>query len=369
MRKNRGLAAVASAFALTVALAFGAAVPAFAADYGQGATTTNTVAATDAKVTKVLHTNAGSTVTAKFSFTATGTTVATDDNGTSSEPTTGLIPTIADVTLTSDGTGADQTGTGAITFPTYTHAGVYAYVITENQPAEITNNDGDEGAMTYSQDKYLMRVYVTNKTDGSGVEIASVTFEKNPTATANGEKVDGNNVKFENTFTEKTNPKPEANNLLTISKKVTGGSGDQSKDWNFTVTFKAPANVPAGWTVQNIKVIDNSGTAQEGKVGADGTVSFTLKHGQSYKFDNVVVGTTYTVTEAESGQDGYTTTGEVKTATVIKDSGTNGTEVVNNKESITPTGLIVNNLPFIMLGCVAVAGVVAYGAAKRKLEK
>lgn len=369
MRKNRGIAAIASAFALAGALVFGAAVPAFAADYGQGETTTSTVAATDAKVTKVLHTNAGSTVTAKFSFTATGTTVATDDKGTSSETTTGLIPTIADVTLTSDGTGADKTGTGAIRFPTYTHAGVYAYVITENQTAEITNTDGDEGSMTYSQDKYLMRVYVTNKTDGSGVDIASVTFEKNPTATANGEKVDGNNVKFENTFTEKTNPNPDVNNLLTISKKVTGGSGDQTKDWNFTVTFAAPANVPVGWTIQNIKVIDADGNTQEGKVSADGTVTFALKHGQSYKFDNVVVGTTYTVTETESGQDGYTTTGEVKTATAIRDSGTNGTVVVNNKESITPTGLIVNNLPFIMLGGVAVAGVVAYGAAKRKLEK
>lgn len=369
MRKNRGFAAIASAFALAGALVFGAAVPAFAADYGLGETTTNTVAATDAKVTKVLHTNAGSTVTAKFSFTATGTTVATDDKGTSSESTTDLIPTIADVTLTSDGSGSDKTGTGAITFPTYTHAGVYAYVITEKQSADITNTNGDEGAMTYSQDKYLMRVYVTNNADGTGVAISSVTFEKNPTATTNGEKVDGSNVKFENTFTEKTNPNPDANNLLTISKKVTGGSGDQTKDWNFTVTFAAPANVPAGWSIQNIKVIDNSGVAQEGKVSADGTVAFVLKHGQSYKFDNVVVGTTYTVTEAESGQDGYTTSGEVKTATAIKDSGTNGTEVVNNKESITPTGLIVNNLPFIMLGCVAVAGVVAYGAAKRKLEK
>ena len=365
MRKNRGFAAIASAFALAGALVFGAAVPAFAADYGQGKTTSNTVAATDAKVTKVLHTNEGSTVTATFKFTATGTTVATDNDGTPSESTTGLIPTIADVTLTSDGTGADQTGTGKITFPVYTHAGVYAYVITEGQTADITNTNGVDGAMTYSQDKYLMRVYVTNNADGTGVAISSVTFEKNPTATANGEKVDGDNVKFENTFTEKT----DTNNLLTISKKVTGDSGDKTKDWNFTVTFFAPTNVPTGWTIQNIKVIDNSGLAQEGRVGDDGTVTFTLKHGQSYKFDNVVVGTTYTVTEAESGKNGYTTSNEVTTATAVMDSGTNGTEVVNNKESITPTGLIINNLPFIMLGCVAVAGVVAYGAAKRKLEK
>ena len=43
--------------------------------------------------------------------------------------------------------------------------------------------------------------------------------------------------------------------------------------------------------------------------------------------------------------------------------------MTNTHEDVTPTGLVINNLPFIMLGCVAVAGVVAYGAAKRKLEK
>ena len=85
-------------------------------------------------------------------------------------------------------------------------------------------------------------------------------------------------------------------------------------------------------------------------------------------FDNVVVGTTYKVTETESGQAGYTTTGEVKNDTVLAETGANVT-VTNAKNDTVVTGLIVNNAPFIVMIGVAAAGVAAYGTAKRKLEK
>lgn len=48
---------------------------------------------------------------------------------------------------------------------------------------------------------------------------------------------------------------------------------------------------------------------------------------------------------------------------------TNTGTMTNTHNDVTPTGLIMNNAPFIALGAVAVAGVVAYGAAKRKLER
>ncbi|ACV21118.1 Pilus backbone structural protein [Slackia heliotrinireducens] len=349
---------IAATLALSAALALGFALPAFAADadYGVGDETDKTVTADAAAVTKVLHSNEGSTVTATFSFTATGTTVAIDDEGTVSEPTDGLGVTIASVELTTAGDGEDVSGTGKITFPAYTHAGVYAYMIEEAQQATIVNDDGSEGTMTYSTDKYLMRVYVEN--EDTGVAIKAVTFEKNPSATSNGEKVDGGDVKFENTFVEKT----DDSSKLTIDKQVTGGSGDKTKEWEFTVTFAAPEYVPTGWTVNDIVMVgDATGTV------ADGKVTFKLTHGQSVNFTNVVAGTTYTVTETESGKDGYTTTGEVTTATVVSDKGPNTATITNNKEPITPTGLVLNNAPFILMALVAVGGVVAYGALKRKL--
>ena len=43
--------------------------------------------------------------------------------------------------------------------------------------------------------------------------------------------------------------------------------------------------------------------------------------------------------------------------------------VVNKKENTVVTGVIMNNAPFIVMIGVAAAGVAAYGAAKRKLEK
>jgi len=40
--------------------------------------------------------------------------------------------------------------------------------------------------------------------------------------------------------------------------------------------------------------------------------------------------------------------------------------VTNTLESTSPTGVIINNLPFIMMIVVAAAGFVAYIAAKRR---
>ena len=48
---------------------------------------------------------------------------------------------------------------------------------------------------------------------------------------------------------------------------------------------------------------------------------------------------------------------------------TNTGTMTNKYQDITPTGLIVNNLPFVLMGAVAVAGMVLYGTAKRKLER
>lgn len=357
MKKSSKLAALA----LSAALALGIAVPAFAAtDYGMGEETDKTTAAADAVVTKHLQTNEGSTVKATFTYTATGTTVATDEKGTSSESTAGLDVSIAPITLTSDGSGTTVDGTGAITFPTYTHAGVYAYTITEVQSATIVNADGKDGTMTYDSTLYLMRVYVENGDNGT-TTISAVTFEKDPSATENGEKV--NALEFTNTFVEKTDDDEDDDSSLTISKTVSGDMGDKTKDWTFTVTFTAPTHVPEGWTVANIAMVgDKTGT-----VNADGTITFTLKSDQSVTFNNVVVGTKYTVTETESGQDGYTTTGEVKTATTITDAGKNEAKIENHKDDITVTGVILNNAPFILMGSVAIAGVVLYGIAKRKL--
>ena len=96
------------------------------------------------------------------------------------------------------------------------------------------------------------------------------------------------------------------------------------------------------------------------------TVKFKAADSKGVTFDGVLVGTTYTVDE-ETPSD-YSATGEVEQAAVLSEDGAEVT-VTNTKSATVVTGVIMNNAPFIVMIGAAAAGVVAYGSAKRKLEK
>ena len=78
---------------------------------------------------------------------------------------------------------------------------------------------------------------------------------------------------------------------LTVTKTVAGNAGDKDRKWNFTVTL-------------GDKGI--SGT-YGGMSFTDGVATFTLKHSQAMTATDLPAGISYTVTEAEANQDGYTT--------------------------------------------------------------
>lgn len=80
---------------------------------------------------------------------------------------------------------------------------------------------------------------------------------------------------------------------LTVRKTVTGGGGDRTKDFTFTVTLIG----------DGAKDID---AAYDGVDFEDGVGVFTLKHGESKTFENLPAGLGYTVTESDN--EGYTVT-------------------------------------------------------------
>ena len=91
---------------------------------------------------------------------------------------------------------------------------------------------------------------------------------------------------------------------LTITKTVAGNAGDTSKAFNFTVTL--------GDTGIN-------GTFGE-MTFTDGVATFVLKHGESKTAAALPAGITYTVTETEANQDGYTTTDANASGNIVKDA-------------------------------------------------
>ncbi len=89
---------------------------------------------------------------------------------------------------------------------------------------------------------------------------------------------------------------PVASGDLKVMKTVTGNAGEKDREWHFTVTL-----------TQDSVTVPVNGTYGE-MTFTNGIAEFTLKSGESKEAADLPAGISYTVTEAEAGQDGYTTT-------------------------------------------------------------
>lgn len=292
------------------------------------------------------------TPAATFKFTATSTTEGA--------PTA----TIADVSFTEGQAGTLKgekyvlEGKTAISFTgTWPHAGEYVYTVAETQ--ESMPN------VTYDTSSYTLRVYVINGTNG--LEVEKITAE--------GAKGKTDKILFTNTYAKN-------NATLTIEKNTTGTYADKTRKFDFEITFtKSPMSDQTTFT----------GTigAQSVEYTAGQTKTFKLADGEKLVFNNLPVGTTYMVKEL-AATDGYTpkvTVVENKTTTVtnktvqetealdtLKENrknnlvGENENKVTftNTYKDVAVTGILMNNLPFILLVAVAIVAFVSLAVIKRR---
>lgn len=135
-------------------------------------------------------------------------------------------------------------------------------------------------------------VYLVGETSPAQAHFASVPFLVMLPGTA----ADGTALVYERT----AEPKPLPAGTLEVRKTVAGNAGERDRDFHFTVAFdgKNASLQPESWHYTK-----SDGT--EGTIRSGGAV--TLRDGQTVRFDMIPVGTGYTVTETESGQDGYHT--------------------------------------------------------------
>lgn len=301
----------------------------------------------------------------------------------------------------------------------YDHAGVYLYSVVENEAASTFTNtatDADDQVMTYSGAEYNMYVYVANQPDGSGLYIENVVVEKikgddgeeletpekieNPTEP--GENGEGNGFRFTNTFNvkggsevdpEKPDPEnpdgpdvedPDYGNALRISKETVGKYADLTQEFAFSLTItKAPTDLGDGTYAATLVKAD--GSTEAITLNADVATSFSLANGEKLVVDKdqMVVGTKFAV--VETGVAKYTASasvasnGVVTTATGTEGEGisiaatkigalNNHAEVTNTFDdtSTPPTGIVMNNLPAILLVALALAAAVAYIVSRKR---
>lgn len=341
-----------AAFVFAVGFALCLTVPAFAAD--------------GPAVNKTLNLNEGSKVNATFSYNVEAIEINTDKEGVKTS-TDGPLPTIADITL-KDG---NLTGSSKIVYGEFTHPGYYAWKISEKADTYT-----GQGTMQYDTQVYTLITTVVNAPEGGYKVDSSVIVKGLADKTTNAENLKVESLDFTNSFVDF--------NYLTIGKEVQGNLGDKNMLFDFTITFTAPTVLPTGKTAADVlNGIDAIPTNKAeiidfGTVSEDATtrtITFKASDSQFVTFDKVLVGTKYDITEAAVNPyksswtavaNGENTTSQ--TAVLIGQAENKGT-MTNTYEGTPTTGLLVNSTPFIMLGVVAVAGVVAYGVAKRKLEQ
>lgn len=252
-----------------------------------------------------------------------------------------------------------------ISFGAFSHAGEYTYTITETK--------GNAAGITYSEEKYTLRVQVANKQNG-GFFVKNITANKG----TDGNKVD--KILFTNTYRK--------NASLVIEKNTTGDSADKTKQFDFTITFTKSATEDS--LSEFTGTITRKGGTTEKVTCTNGTADFKLADGDKLTFANIPAGTKYKVTE-KGEKDGYTAyvkvtdngvQGEVVNGTDGEDlaSSENGNyigekenkvEFENKYNDVPITGIILNNLPFILMIGVAVLafGTLAVLKKRRRSER
>ena len=396
---------VTASIAAVTALSVFRGVPTFADD--NDVATAKATGETSAKVSinKVLNIAEGiTTPEATFTFTFTPKT-GTSSNGAPYETISGSNGKIAAKNVVyskSDLLQPNQTSikkdTGNIfESVTYTHAGEYVYTVAETQNvgwAQILKNSVAIDSMTYDNRSYEMHVIVKNK-QSSGVYISSVYFKLVSTSSTAKVKPSekGELYKYDlfvNTYRKNagkiTNPneptpnKPKPENFnpgaksLVIKKLVEGDSADKTKDFTFKLTFTKASTDDQGTFVGQVG--STSYTFENGK-----EKTITLHHDQSLVFDNLPAGTRYKL--VETGSQGYTASAAYKENGASKNqAGTvstnftqdsiligekpNDNTITNSLPDVTPTGLLIDNLPFILMIGLGLAGFVVLSKKRRE---
>lgn len=372
----------------------------------------NSGAAADSYLMKYLEVGEGITIpdeTFTFTFTQTKYNGETTYADTYKAPITAVTMKTTDSGWTKTNDADDEASiyqkksmADILANTTFPAAGVYTYTVAETK--------GSTDGFTYDEHKYVLNVYVKN--DGT----KTVEVKKSTDGTTEGEKVDvkktdptkdteetgtsdGNvtvqGFTFDNQY-KKTNKKTDDNTegYLNISKTVKGAYGDQTYGFEFAITLTAP-RLAAADAKAKYSIYDAAGNKTGTGTMTYGTAQeFALKHGETLRFYEIEAGTKYSVTEKLATSS--VTKADQYTASAVANVGGNGVTVGTVEEhedltvgtyvidddtatlddvaytntfdddSVSPTGILINNAPYIILALVAAGGMTFYVVKKRK---
>ena len=377
---SKKMLAIVAAGAMTMGLAMPTSV------FAAGGDTATKV--TEAYISKTYNREVGKAE--KFSFTATQKTEGT-----------GLVKTEAPVNIPDISFTKDQTGTtkqrAKVNFPIYKEAGEYEYTVTESQTASPAVPNGDHEKLIMSGAEYTMDVYVTENEETKALEISNIIVKRakdDAGKNANNVKVtdigddDANGFNFTNTYvqeagtgTNPTNPDStyDKDGSLNVTKAINpnGGTVDADKEFAFTANFTFPTGTDETTFGAKATIEDSTKTI------TGTSYTFKLKHSQNVKFTGLPVGTKISVTESatpnykgsadvviNNGTKEKVTATKYNEALTVSDKSLgqnkNTVDVTNTYNYVPTTGIIMNNLPYVLMIALCGAALMAFVAFKRR---
>lgn len=328
------------------------------AENSGGSSTTTTTAKNEVTITKTLTKRANTYVplesTFKYTIEPGDAGTLTQEDGSSVPITAGQMGAIksdsqdqkfsftsneeADLTKTS----LKQSSTIEFDASEFSGPGIYSYKIKETIPEDADKIDG----MTYDNTEKILYVYVEVQ-NGTQV-IGGYTF-------AADKKSERKTEGFTNDYGLKNGKVKD----LTVEKKIEGNQADPNKKFKFKVTINVADDNEKKYYMNN-GVDETTGTtvtAKEGKV----EINFELKGGEQRKIYGLSTNDTYTVVEEDANTNGYTTTYKDNDAdysdNTKMDNKDHNVVVKNYKDVPSPTGIILNYGPYILM--IALAGSMA----------
>ena len=239
----------------------------------------------------------------------------------------GTVTTSGDPVVSADGTTVTYTAT--ITLPEYEAAGIYSY--------EVSEVDGGYDGIDYDDERHTMNVFVDNTNSVYAVAVD----DKN---------IDGGkgSLDFNNSY---------ATSSVTVKKVITGNQADMNAEFDITITIQGTAG--KSYTVVNGQASENIVAGTNGVA----TKTIALGNNETFTVSGLSESDTYTVAEdSKYATDGYTVsyTGDYQNA---KATG-NTVTVTNTKNASSPTGVIMNIAPYVLM--VALAGGIAFFFLRRR---
>lgn len=351
------------------------------------------------KIKKVLNLPSADVKTpaVKFSFTFTKHSYNGETDKTSEFPDITVAKSVdyseADTTdgdTNKQGLQLVKTTENVLNGVTFSKAGQYTYKVTENQT--LADNATLPQGLAMSKAEYLVSIFTktiaNNKVVVDNIYIAKLKKDDGTDADKK-EKVDydstsdtTNKFEFNNNYDPKAgNENPSGKEIgeadkkgFVLQKKVEGEKANANEEFTFSLTVTKPEGSHGSDQKFNYKVVNDQGAVDGNASEGTYTTPFTVKLKKGYRvvLYNVLLGSKVQAEETVSA--GYTkslekdqckfngtviaTVEELKTGKNIGDKGDNSIIFVNTQQ--TPTGILLNSLPFIVLALVALAGIVFF---------